>query len=310
MGIKFISLSTLFTFSFSLSTFICIFARYIYLQIVELITNILIEYLKHNKRIVVPKLGAFIVKQPSGIVRFSDLMRNDDGVLRSLLVAYGMGELEATGKIDRFVFEIRHAIGQNESFILEGLGEFRAGDNNTITFIHKLEPRVVGGNIKPPVEVFNIEKLKLQLSAAPQNSTEAEVKSEKRHKTKAKAEEENTLTLNKPDDYLRGLNYDDRKKKHGEDHKDKRRASKGISPFAAFIILILIAGGVFGGWRWIESQAKTPTMEYEQHIIEEVAPMVVDSLMTLQATANDSLTYKPTGEIDSLNLRNNNTVTE
>ena len=51
-------------------------------------------------------------------------------------------------------------------------------------------------------------------------------------------------------------------------------------------------------------------MEYEQQIIEEVAPMVVDSLMTLYTTANDSLTYKPTGDIDSLNLRNNNTVTE
>ena len=164
---------------------------------VEIITNIIVEYLKHNKRLCVPKLGTFIVKQSSGSIVFSDLMRGDDGVLRSLLVAYGMGELEATGKIDRFVFEIRHAIGQNESFILEGLGEFRAGDNNTITFIHKLEPRVVGGNIKPPVEVFNIEKLKLQLSAAPQNSTEAGVKSEKRRKTKAKAEEEKRIAAEK-----------------------------------------------------------------------------------------------------------------
>ena len=123
----------------------------------ELITNILIEYLKHNKRIVVPKLGAFIVKQQSGVVRFCDLMRNDDGVLRSLLVAYGMNELEANGKIDRFVFEIHHAIGQKRSFMLEGFGEFRAGDNNTITFIHSLEPREIGGNIKPPLEILNIE---------------------------------------------------------------------------------------------------------------------------------------------------------
>lgn len=277
----------------------------------ELITNILIEYLKHNKRIVVPKLGAFIVKQSSGIVRFSDLMRNDDGVLRSLLIAYGMSELEANGKIDRFVFEIRHAIGQNESYILEGLGEFRAGDNNTITFIHKLEPRVIGGNIKPPVEVLNIEKQKLQLVATSQNTPEVETKSEKKRKAKAKAkEEENSLTLNKPDAYLRGLNYDDRKKKHGEDRKDKRRASKGIPPFAAFIILIIIVGGVYGGWRWIDSKTKTPSMEYEQHIIEEVAPVVVDSLMTMFETPNDSLIYQPGGEIDSLNLRNNNTVTE
>lgn len=277
----------------------------------ELITNILIEYLKHNKRIVVPKLGAFIVKQPSGIVRFSDLMRNDDGVLRSLLIAYGMSALEANGKIDRFVFEIRHAIGQNQGYTLEGLGEFRAGDNNTITFIHKLEPRVIGGNIKPPVEVLNIEKQKLQLVAPMQNSADVAPKSEKKRKAKAKSnEEENTLTLNKPDAYLRGLNYDDRKKKHSEDRKDKRRASMGISPFMIFIILIAIVGGVYGGWRWIDSKAKAPTMEYEQHIIEEVAPAVVDSLIVMGQTPNDSLIYQPVGQIDSLNLRNNNTVNE
>lgn len=277
----------------------------------ELITNILIEYLKHNKRIVVPKLGAFIVKQPSGIVRFSDLMRNDDGVLRSLLIAYGMSALEANGKIDRFVFEIRHAIGQSQGYTLEGLGEFRAGDNNTITFIHKLEPRVIGGNIKPPVEVLNIEKQKLQLVAPMQNSADVAPKSEKKHKAKAKSkEEENTLTLNKPDAYLRGLNYDDRKKKHSEERKDKRRASMGISPFMIFIILIAIVGGVYGGWRWIDSKAKAPTMEYEQHIIEEVAPAVVDSLIIMGQTPNDSLIYQPVGQIDSLNLRNNNTVNE
>ena len=52
----------------------------------KLITNILSEYLKHNKRLVVPKLGAFIVKQPSGVIRFTELIRNDDGILRSLLM--------------------------------------------------------------------------------------------------------------------------------------------------------------------------------------------------------------------------------
>ena len=126
----------------------------------ELITNILIEYLKHNKRIVVPKLGAFIVKQPSGIIRFTDLIRNDDGVLRSLLIAYGISELEAIGKIDRFVFEIRHALSQGEKYNIADLGEFRTGENNTILFSHKSEPRVIGGSIKPPVEALNLEKLK------------------------------------------------------------------------------------------------------------------------------------------------------
>ena len=75
----------------------------------KLLTNIIGEYLKHNKRLVVPKLGTFIVKAQGGAILFSDLMRNDDGVLRSLLMAYGMKELEANGLIDRLVFEVRHA---------------------------------------------------------------------------------------------------------------------------------------------------------------------------------------------------------
>ena len=128
----------------------------------KLITNILIEYLKHNRRLVVPKLGAFIVKQPDGTIIFSELMRNDDGVLRSLLVAYGCNELAANGIIDRFVFEVRHNISHGTSYAIPNLGEFVAGENNTIRFKHKREPKVFGGTIKPPVERFDDEKLKWQ----------------------------------------------------------------------------------------------------------------------------------------------------
>ena len=271
----------------------------------ELITNILIEYLKHNKRIIVPKLGAFIVKQPSGIVRFSELMRNDDGTLRSLLVAYGMSELEANGKIDRFVFEIRHAIGQKQNFILDDFGEFRAGDNNTITFIHKSEPRVIGGTIKPPVETLNIEKQKLQ----PSELSAKESVADKRKSIKTEKETKSTLTLNKPDDYLRGLNYDDRKKRHSDDRKDKRNVPKGISPLRILLILIVIIGVIYGGWRWIESKSKSPVVEYKQQIIEEVASPIVDTLMLL-GEPTDSLNATQGQLIDSLSRNINNTVTE
>lgn len=271
----------------------------------ELITNILIEYLKHNKRIVVPKLGAFIVKQQSGVVRFCDLMRNDDGVLRSLLVAYGMNELEANGKIDRFVFEIRHAIGQKQSFMLEGFGEFRAGDNNTITFIHSLEPRVIGGNIKPPLEILNIEKQKLQLSATQTKAQEERSTSEKRHKTKNRTEEDSVLTLSKPDSYLRGLNYDDRKKR-SEERKDKRRKPMRVSPIAVILVIVIIAGVGYGGWRWYSDTSANTTPQPRDYTVEEVIPTVVDSLM--MATPADSLQYAPIDMADSLNVVTNQTT--
>ena len=54
-------------------------------MIVELIS----KYLENNKRLVVPNLGAFIVKEAGRVVLFSNLIKGDDGVLRSLLVDCG-----------------------------------------------------------------------------------------------------------------------------------------------------------------------------------------------------------------------------
>lgn len=284
----------------------------------ELITNILIEYLKHNKRIVVPKLGAFIVKQPSGIIRFTDLMRNDDGVLRSLLVAYGISELEAIGKIDRFVFEIRHAITQEGKYTIPNFGEFRAGDNNTISFSHMSEPKIIGGNIKPPVEVLNTEKMKLQIVANAMAHSERAPRAQKpakpqKTKDRSKPAEENTLSLSKPDYYLRGLNYDDRKKKHGDERSDKRRAPQRTSPLLVLIILIIVAGGVYGLWYWLNSQQVEPTPSAT--IIEECTAPEVDTLimrdslmMTLPVDTLQQVTI--TENIERINITTNNIVTE
>lgn len=282
----------------------------------ELITNILIEYLKHNKRIVVPKLGAFIVKQPSGIIRFTDLMRNDDGVLRSLLMAYGMSEIEAVGKIDRYVFEVRHAISQNGKYTIADFGVFRASENNTIIFSHNSEPKIIGGNVKPPIEVLDTEKLKLQIianamaqPAQPAQASKPEKERKKRSKTKA--QEEGPLTLSKPDSYLRGLNYDDRKKKRGEERGDKRRVPRRVSPLLPLFILILVAAGVYGLWYWLNSQREesqhTKTAIKEHIAIEADSIMTQDSLRV--ASPLDSLLQLPALEIEDINS-NNNIVTE
>lgn len=277
----------------------------------ELITNILIEYLKHNKRIIVPKLGAFIVKQPSGIIRFTDLMRNDDGVLRSLLMAYGISELEATGKIDRYVFEIRHAISQGEKYTIADLGEFRAGENNTILFSHKSEPKVIGGNIKPPVEVLNLEKLKLGLLTNTISLSEGEIKTQKT-KLKPQSTEINTLSSNKPDYYLRGLNYDDRKKKRDEERADKRKAPRRRTPLLMLLIFIMIAGGVYGLWHWLNSEQivshEATYVVEEQTTIETDSLMIRDSLMIISPI--DTLEQVPATVLDNEIYKTNYSVTE
>ena len=93
------------------------------------------RYLESHRRLVIPQLGAFVVKQP-GQVLFSELLKRDDGVLRALLCEAGVGELEAAGEIDRFVFEVRHALEHGAEYPLPGLGYLRPGDNQTIAFVY------------------------------------------------------------------------------------------------------------------------------------------------------------------------------
>lgn len=99
-----------------------------------MLTDLIIRYLESNKRLVIPQLGAFVVKSSEGRVVFSELLRRDDGVLRGLLREEGMGELEAAGVVDRFVFEVRHTVQEGRDYPLAGLGVLRGGPEGTIVF--------------------------------------------------------------------------------------------------------------------------------------------------------------------------------
>lgn len=101
-------------------------------MIVELIS----KYLETHKRLVIPNLGTFIVKVPGESVLFSNLIKNDDGVLRSLLAADGVSEMEAAAAVDRFVFEVRFRLQNNGVCRLGGFGELRSGANETVTFVY------------------------------------------------------------------------------------------------------------------------------------------------------------------------------
>ena len=248
---------------------------------VEIITNIIVEYLKHNKRLCVPKLGTFIVKQSSGSIVFSDLMRGDDGVLRSLLMAAGMRELEANGAIDRFVFEIRHAVSVEGSKKIEGLGEFSANINNTITFTPVSQTRVIGGNIKPPVEIIQ-KRIPPRQEARPKPQTTRTIT--------AKRSQESTeegLTLGKPDAYLRGLKYDSRKNKKRDEMRPVKRVHGGGKGWIIVLLLAIIIGGA-AYILWPRTTNLTPP---PANIVEAVIASDTTLLDTLPA-------------IDSLNTAN------
>lgn len=231
----------------------------------KLLTNIIGEYLKHNKRLVVPKLGTFIVKAQGGAILFSDLMRNDDGVLRSLLMAYGMKELEANGLIDRLVFEVRHATSRGESYTIEGLGDFTQGPNNTLTFRQKREKVVIGGNIKPPVETLVDEQRKIERvrqrreaeSTPVQRKKQKELKEQKRESRRAAKveEDDDIISMTKPDSYLRGLKYDQKKnKKRDEDFMiPETQRHNGRNMLFMLVAAIIVGIAVWFVWQYLNS---------------------------------------------------------
>lgn len=99
--------------------------------------TVITDYLKSHKRLVIPQLGVFLVKEPGKSLVFSELMKRDDGVLRELLCARGLSEIEASGRIDRFVFEVRHAVEGGSEYPLAGFGTMKPGPNGTIAFEYK-----------------------------------------------------------------------------------------------------------------------------------------------------------------------------
>lgn len=99
------------------------------------VTDVIANYLHDNhRRLVVPAFGAFVVKE-SGEVLFSELLKTDDGVLRGLLAAGGLSELECAGLIDRFIFDVRNALSEKGRFDMGGFGGLTIGTDGEIRFV-------------------------------------------------------------------------------------------------------------------------------------------------------------------------------
>jgi len=117
----------------------------------DVLIRVLSKYLESHKRLVVPQLGAFLVKEPERELVFTELLRRDDGILRGLLRDEGLNEIEAAGEIDRFVFEVRHAIEHGAEFRLGELGTLKAGKNATIILVDGMLPERVAESNAPDV---------------------------------------------------------------------------------------------------------------------------------------------------------------
>ena len=229
-------------------------------MIVELIS----KYLESNKRLVVPNLGAFIVKEAGRVVLFSNLIKGDDGVLRSLLVEAGVSELETAAALDRFVFEVNFRLESTGECLLNGFGVLKSGVNGTVSFVYQpaAKGEVLDGNVAPREDntvaqpkVKVVEKPAEKVVESLPDSEDVQIDVVPRQKPAPRVEgvkrpQQREERRQRPqEDYTKGLRYGKgRKVVTGREGATSRKSSKSdlIMKIAIVAALLAIGALVYG----------------------------------------------------------------
>lgn len=96
----------------------------------------LIELLETNNRVIVPDLGAFIIRQqePQELV-FNDLLAFNDGMLTSHIKQQeGISMSKAQARIEEFVDQVKKVLTVGDIYYLENLGYLKMDDSSKIEF--------------------------------------------------------------------------------------------------------------------------------------------------------------------------------
>ena len=249
-----------------------------------MIVEIIYNYLQTNKRLVVPNLGAFIVKQGQDGARkvlFSNLIKTDDGVLRALLIQKGVSELEAAGVIDRFVFEINHRLDLGNVCALDGFGALKRGANGAMSFVENqgAKGEVLDGNFAERLAERQAMQQKKAAEAAAQQQPVDEMEESDEEMTieviPSATEQPHTInaeqprkvdqiydqepltasTQKRPASYVKGLRYGKGGKIiTGREYATSRKSSSSdlimkIAIGAAVIAMLALGYGMWSDWR-------------------------------------------------------------
>ena len=102
-----------------------------------MVNKIIADYLKTNRRLVIPQFGAFIHKEGETAIVFVPFLKKDDGVLiQQLGSLYGFDTAEAQGVIDEYIAEIKESIASRGAFIIEGVGRL-VPDSNGVYYLEQ-----------------------------------------------------------------------------------------------------------------------------------------------------------------------------
>lgn len=189
----------------------------------NVIVRIIAQYLDTHKRLVIPGLGMFLVKEEPRKVVFTELMSRDDGVLQALLVEQGMTALAAAGELNRFVFEVRHAIESGREFEMQGFGVLRPAGNGTMRFDHRPLTTVlpdVALEIEPEQvqKVRHVERIEEPRRPIQPAQPAEEPKEEPAEEPKEKEVDEEIQTEADPDEPI-------------EDHDEEQNETDDEDPF-------------------------------------------------------------------------------
>lgn len=98
-----------------------------------MINDIISGYLKNNKRIVIPELGAFLRKSADQSIVFVPFLNQEDGVLSSLVAEnLGIEPINAQQLIKKYVESIKGALSTKGEFLIEDIGMLRLDYNGSI----------------------------------------------------------------------------------------------------------------------------------------------------------------------------------
>lgn len=115
-----------------------------------MIAKIISEYIKSNRRLILPSLGAFIRKDDTGEVVFVPFLKSDDGVFTSLLVnALAVSMADAQAMTEEFLLSVKQGVDQKGSFVIEGLGTITRDSNGAYTM--QYNPNAVNAAAAPQV---------------------------------------------------------------------------------------------------------------------------------------------------------------
>ena len=249
-----------------------------------MIIKIISKYLESNKRLVVPNLGAFIVKDAEHKILFSNLMKGDDGVLRSLLIEHGVSELEAAGTIDRFVFEVNFRLERDGVCGLDKFGALKRGTNGVISFINnpaaqgevldggleehlaerkEAEPAAPQKKESKPAEPTVVEEddEDLVIKVVPKSgvAVESNVQPQKDNLT--------VSTQRRPASYVKGLQYGKGGKIiTGREYATSRKSSKSdiimkIAIVAAVCAMLALVYGLYCDWKNAKYDSEASVIE-------------------------------------------------